>query len=685
MELITDFETRYALEEETIGEGTYGFVSEVTEIATGDQYVVKTFKQHHGDNGIESEFIRELTIYKSLEQDKGTIGLFPRCKGYTIAPKMRIVIEKFDSSLMGKKFPNFDQLVNVYKSLLRGLDVLHKHNFLHRDIKPHNCLYNASENRAVLADLGSGRIMPDVSPNVKATTPVCTMWWRAPELLEADLRSGSRKYTPAMDIWALGCTFLELCGRMLPTSDTFSEEDTLTNLEMWFGKKEIKVDPEYEFIDPPTDVGPKYEALTELAKLIEKELTTLNISDLNRDVQQTIIKFRQDYINFDPSNVRSLTFGLGSLSLEAESARRDEAEKLLKSGYSLLNTLKYNNGMNSIMNATKIMLKARIRNRTGDPVRDYIYNSLVRTSYTAQQADQIVELLSAMLKWEPEDRISAREALTLPIFNNGRKTSLIPHVIRSFSQRKILTREEQKSFDLSIITRYTPYTHVSRNYRLHLDKVHTHRDVLKITNQPDINYRMYLILIEWLLDITKQFGLNPNTYHIGVKLLDDYLAKVRVTREELQLVGIVAQFIAAKYQEVYPPEAGDYVYISAGACSREGVMKTEIKFLNTVDLTLLSSPTVEELSNEVADEQKLTTAQHEVLIHLTHVITMLCKQHIVGKSDLDVILMVLPHLKVTDPKPTVEEFITSVFPYADTSLVRQVKIWTKHLKEFFRY
>jgi cyclin B len=39
------------------------------------------------------------------------------------------------------------------------------------------------------------------------------------------------------------------------------------------------------------------------------------------------------------------------------------------------------------------------------------------------------------------------------------------------------------------------------------------------------------------------------------------LAQAHVKRQRLQLVGVAAMFIAAKYEEVYAPEVHDFVFI----------------------------------------------------------------------------------------------------------------------------
>jgi cyclin B len=64
---------------------------------------------------------------------------------------------------------------------------------------------------------------------------------------------------------------------------------------------------------------------------------------------------------------------------------------------------------------------------------------------------------------------------------------------------------------------------------------------------------MRTILIDWLVQVHLKFKLLSETLFMTVSLIDRFLDKERVTRDQLQLVGVAALFIASKYEEIYPP------------------------------------------------------------------------------------------------------------------------------------
>ena len=91
---------------------------------------------------------------------------------------------------------------------------------------------------------------------------------------------------------------------------------------------------------------------------------------------------------------------------------------------------------------------------------------------------------------------------------------------------------------------------------------------LYMEDQEYINERMRSILVDWLVEVHLKFKLVPETLYLTVNLIDRYLAKTEVSRPKLQLVGVTALLIASKYEEIYPPELRDLVYICDRAYSK---------------------------------------------------------------------------------------------------------------------
>ncbi len=88
-----------------------------------------------------------------------------------------------------------------------------------------------------------------------------------------------------------------------------------------------------------------------------------------------------------------------------------------------------------------------------------------------------------------------------------------------------------------------------------------------MSHQEDINEKMRAILVDWIIEVHLKFKLLPETLFITINLIDRYLSKTSICRNNLQLVGVTCMFIASKYEDIYPPPVIDFVYITDNAYS----------------------------------------------------------------------------------------------------------------------
>lgn len=117
----------------------------------------------------------------------------------------------------------------------------------------------------------------------------------------------------------------------------------------------------------------------------------------------------------------------------------------------------------------------------------------------------------------------------------------------------------------------------------------------ELVNMPDPNYmdgqqqvnaKMRGILIDWLVDVHRKYKLRAETLFLAVHLIDRYLEIQATARKHLQLVGVSALLIAAKFEEVYPPQIKDLVYVTDKAYTREDILQCEVCILKALNFKI---------------------------------------------------------------------------------------------------
>jgi cyclin B len=153
--------------------------------------------------------------------------------------------------------------------------------------------------------------------------------------------------------------------------------------------------------------------------------------------------------------------------------------------------------------------------------------------------------------------------------------------IENISYHEIKPKKEKK-IDVQNADEY--FDDICQELFSHEDKYLV--DPKYMSNQSDINHRMRAILIDWLIDVHLKYKLVPQTMYIAVNLIDRYLEKNETNRAKLQLVGVTAMFIACKYEEIYPPDLKDFVYITDGAYVKQDVLDMEYKMLKSLEFNI---------------------------------------------------------------------------------------------------
>ncbi|KAH9314292.1 hypothetical protein KI387_022919, partial [Taxus chinensis] len=111
------------------------------------------------------------------------------------------------------------------------------------------------------------------------------------------------------------------------------------------------------------------------------------------------------------------------------------------------------------------------------------------------------------------------------------------------------------------------------------------------TLQKDITPNMRGILIDWLVEVSEEYKLVPDTLYLTVGYIDRFLSVYPVSRHKLQLLGVSCMLIASKYEEICPPHIEEFCYITDNTYTREEMVSMERKILTFLHFEM-TMPTI---------------------------------------------------------------------------------------------
>ncbi|DBA04888.1 TPA: hypothetical protein N0F65_006890 [Lagenidium giganteum] len=203
-------------------------------------------------------------------------------------------------------------------------------------------------------------------------------------------------------------------------------------------------------------------------------------------------------------------------------------------------------------------------------------------------SDLGLDLMSKLLIYNPDQRISAEDALRHPYFSdNTPEYPLLAPTIPMKDMDYVMQRMRNSS---------TP-EHVEL---FHAYLRQTERDSWKeikyLSRQKTLRPAHRSMLVDWLIEVVDVFEMCLRTAFLAVNYTDRFLDIVMVKKTRFQLLGATCLHVASKCEDVSYIGVEDLAMCADNVYTSAEVLKMEEKLLNTLNFTL-SVPTALDFLN----------------------------------------------------------------------------------------
>nr|GMC57661.1 casein kinase II subunit alpha-2 [Ipomoea batatas] len=210
-----------------VGRGKYSEVYEGISVSSNEKCIIKILKPVK-----KKKIKREIKILQNLYGGPNIVKLLNTVRDQqTKAPSLIFeYVNSMDFKVLYSTLTDYDIRYYIYE-LLEALDYCHSRGIMHRDVKPHNVMIDHELRKLRLIDWGLAEFY---HPGKKYNVRVASRYFKGPELL-VDLQD----YDYSLDMWSLGCMFAGMIFRKEPFFKGRDNQDQLVKIAKVLGTDEL--------------------------------------------------------------------------------------------------------------------------------------------------------------------------------------------------------------------------------------------------------------------------------------------------------------------------------------------------------------------------------------------------------------------------------------------------------------
>lgn len=204
-----------------------------------------------------------------------------------------------------------------------------------------------------------------------------------------------------------------------------------------------------------------------------------------------------------------------------------------------------------------------------------------------------------------------QEMVFSPMVHTIQRANIVQLEKQSTVEEKVKTRQqlEEELFELPDL-RPSIFDHLKSVETIYAPKINF------MDHQSDINSAMRTILVDWLIEVADEYKLQDETLFLCVQYVDRFLSTVDVIRSKLQLLGTTCMYVAAKYEEMYPPALEEFSFITDNTYETKHILRMEQIVMKMLNFSLSGPTSYTFLQHYLVNIKSIEHSDHHQLLAL---------------------------------------------------------------------